>query len=209
MNVVMLSLVSICVLFTPWLRRRGGGEGEGCACLESERRERGHREAGRDRRGPVRVVGRRHGRGRPLAAGITGVQGQDVVEVQVVREHPFPERRARHEVLTRVAAVPRESHKIHARLLVDAALPRSSRVSCPATAWSGAGRRDRGGASSSVAAGVEITRGDGVAGVVRGAGVAEGAAAARFLGWPFARASVKLVARALLRRFFDLHASRT
>ena len=76
MNVVMLSLVSICVLFTPWLRRRGGGEGEGCACLESERRERGHREAGRDRRGPVRVVGRRHGRGRRLAAGITGVQGQ-------------------------------------------------------------------------------------------------------------------------------------
>ena len=59
MNVVMLSLVSICVLFTPWLRRRGG-EGEGCACLESERRERRYHEPGRERRGPVRVVGRRH-----------------------------------------------------------------------------------------------------------------------------------------------------
>ena len=80
MNVVMLSLVSICVLFTPWLRRRGGGEGEGCACLESERRERGHREAGRDRRGPVRVVGRRHGRGRRLAASVVGVQGHGLLQ---------------------------------------------------------------------------------------------------------------------------------
>ena len=55
----------------------GGGEeeeGEGRpSCLESERGERRHREAGRECHGPVRVVGRRHGRGRRLAASVVGV----------------------------------------------------------------------------------------------------------------------------------------
>ena len=68
--------------------RRGGEKRP--SCLESERRERRHREAGRERRGPVRVVGRR----RRLAAGIAGVQGRDVVVVQVVRERRCIDRRA-------------------------------------------------------------------------------------------------------------------
>ena len=56
MNVVMLSGIYLCCL----LREYGGeeeGKGKG-ERLESERCERRHREAGRERRGPVRVVGR-------------------------------------------------------------------------------------------------------------------------------------------------------
>ena len=74
----MLSLVSICVLLLRGYGGEEGKEGKG-ERLESERRERGHREAGRERRGPVRVVGRRHGRGRRLAASVVRVQGHDVV----------------------------------------------------------------------------------------------------------------------------------
>ena len=56
MNVVMLSGIYVCCYSVVTAERRR--EGDGCACLESERRERRYREAGRERRGPVRVVGR-------------------------------------------------------------------------------------------------------------------------------------------------------
>ena len=128
-------LVSMCAVLLRRTAAEKKEEGEGRpSCLESERRERRHREAGRERRGPVRVVGRR----RRLAAGIAGVQGQDVVVVQVVRERRCIDRRAHHEDVTRkcivVAAVPREPDKIHpwwilesdAHIHVDAELNQDS-----------------------------------------------------------------------------------
>ena len=72
--------------------RRGGEKRP--SCLESERRERRHREAGRERLGPVRLG---HGRRRRLAARVVRVQGQDVVEVEVVPRAAkrAPDKRAR------------------------------------------------------------------------------------------------------------------